>query len=228
MLRLVGRLIRAVYLAINQFRHPNVAIMSWSFIDFMIVRVVEALICVPTFTAPSQISEYFEKTRKLVSSSTVKWKKLEGDFGVVKHGVYQIPRLDTQLATFLKNDPNFNAISLAHACQSDSSLLVEWVDVSDSKIPGKYVLFFHGGYYAFGSVGTHRHFACSLSKKLGATVISVEYRLSPEDPFPCALFDSISALVWCLKSFHISPANLILAGDSAGGGLAFSCAMFER
>ena len=88
-------------------------------------------------------------------------------------------------------------------------------------LPG--MLFFHGGGWVAGSLETHDGLFRRLANESGCRVIAVDYRLAPEHPFPFALDDAYAALVHVAahaKDFGIDPAQLGVAGDSAGGGLA--------
>jgi acetyl esterase/lipase len=81
------------------------------------------------------------------------------------------------------------------------------------------VLYFHGGGYSAGSLLTHRQFAARLSVAGAATVANVGYRLAPEHPFPAALDDGRAAYEFLLEE-GTAPRHIVVAGDSAGGGLA--------
>lgn len=83
---------------------------------------------------------------------------------------------------------------------------------------GAVVVYHHGGGYRLGSADMYRSFGSHLASVCGASVVLVDYRLAPEDPFPAALTDAAAAYLWVLRS---TPAkHVVLAGDSAGGGLA--------
>ncbi len=84
------------------------------------------------------------------------------------------------------------------------------------------VLYFHGGGYFFCDLDTHRPLCGSLARQAKARVLSVDYRLAPEAPFPAAVDD---ALAWYRQ---LDPRRLVLAGDSAGGGLALACLLAAR
>ncbi|MFB9262192.1 alpha/beta hydrolase [Bradyrhizobium erythrophlei] len=83
------------------------------------------------------------------------------------------------------------------------------------------VLFFlHGGGYCIASVRDYRDFVGRLAKATRCRVLSVEYRLAPEHPFPAALNDAIRAYRWLRASkLH---QNIVVGGDSAGGGLSMA------
>jgi epsilon-lactone hydrolase len=102
----------------------------------------------------------------------------------------------------------------------------EWVAV-DKQSSERVILHLHGGGYNTGSIHTHRGLAAELSKASGERVLLPEYRLAPEHPFPAALDDTLSVYRWLLGQ-GISSSNIIISGDSAGGGLALSTVMALR
>lgn len=83
------------------------------------------------------------------------------------------------------------------------------------------LLYFHGGGYVFGNPGTHRQFVAYLADATGTTAYAPQYRLAPRHPFPAAVDDAISAYEALLER-GISHRTIIVAGDSAGGGLALA------
>lgn len=91
----------------------------------------------------------------------------------------------------------------------------------------KVVLYVHGGGYVMGSAGSHRDMTGRLSKAAGARVLSLNYRLAPEHPFPAPVDDAVAAYRWLLAQ-GISPGNIAVAGDSAGGGLAIATLLALR
>jgi phosphinothricin tripeptide acetyl hydrolase len=81
------------------------------------------------------------------------------------------------------------------------------------------VLFYlHGGGYVIGSPRSHRHLAAALARAAGTRALLLDYRLAPEHPFPAALDDAVAAYEWLLAD-GIAPDRIVIAGDSAGGGL---------
>jgi acetyl esterase len=91
---------------------------------------------------------------------------------------------------------------------------------------GGAVTYFHGGGWVIGDLDTHDPSCRRIANLLGATVVSVEYRLAPEDPYPAALEDAIAATEWTAASFPDQPH--VVAGDSAGAALAAGVAMLAR
>lgn len=104
----------------------------------------------------------------------------------------------------------------------------EWVSVpgaerlsSRSTGGGRTVLYLHGGGYVSGSPRTHRALAGELAHAAGARLLLPAYRLAPEHPFPAALEDAWVAYWWLLTQ-GIPSGQIVVAGDSAGGGLALA------
>lgn len=94
----------------------------------------------------------------------------------------------------------------------------EWLSV---QAPQRTVLYFHGGGYFSCGLDTHRPVVASISRRAQARVLSVDYRLAPEHPCPAAVED---ALAWYRDVLSDTPAaQIVLAGDSAGGGLVVAC-----
>src|SRR5215469_10750793 len=94
----------------------------------------------------------------------------------------------------------------------------EWV-VAAGANGDRVVLYLHGGAYQIGSPATLRHMIALLSGAARARVLSVDYRLAPEHPFPAAVDDAVAAYRWLLAA-GTDPATIAVAGDSSGGGLA--------
>ena len=96
----------------------------------------------------------------------------------------------------------------------------EWVSAPGAR-EDHVMLNLHGGGYILGSSRTHRVTCGRLSRAAGVRVLSLDYRLAPESPFPAPVEDSVAAYRW-LVSNGTNPSNIVLVGDSAGGGLAVS------
>lgn len=91
----------------------------------------------------------------------------------------------------------------------------------------KVMLYLHGGGYVFGSCNTYRSFMTKLVAETNVTALIINYRLAPECPYPAALDDAVFTYQWLL-SRGVEPKNIIIAGDSAGGGLVFSTLLAIR
>lgn len=81
----------------------------------------------------------------------------------------------------------------------------------------KAILYLHGGFYHAGSLKTHRSLAASIAKVSDSPVLTIDYRLAPENPFPAGLEDTITAYKWLIETKKLSSSKIIIAGDSAGG-----------
>src|SRR6267142_1438308 len=77
------------------------------------------------------------------------------------------------------------------------------------------------------AINTHRELVARLSKAAQARGLAIDYRLAPENPFPAAVDDSITAYRWLLAQGY-KPERIVIAGDSAGGGLAVSTLLALR
>lgn len=93
------------------------------------------------------------------------------------------------------------------------------------------VLHMHGGGFAVGDLDSEMGLAVGLCRHLGVVVVSVDYRLAPEHPYPAGLEDCYSALCWMrdnAASLHIDLARLAVLGFSAGGGLAAAVSLLAK
>ncbi|KOF57693.1 MULTISPECIES: alpha/beta hydrolase [Clostridium] len=116
------------------------------------------------------------------------------------------------------------------------------ININSYKIPvriytpqgkGKFpiIIYSHGGFWIAGSVNTHDSVCRKLSKNTNAIVISVNYRLAPENPFPAAVNDIYSVLQWTYKnaeSINGDRNRIAIAGDSSGGNLSAAVSLMAR
>ncbi len=96
---------------------------------------------------------------------------------------------------------------------------------------GPAMLFFHGGGFVSGSIHTHDVYALGIAESARAQVISVNYRLAPENPHPAAAKDCYFALCWMAENadrLGIDGGRIAVGGDSAGGNLGAACALMAR
>ncbi|MFI5980442.1 alpha/beta hydrolase [Streptomyces sp. NPDC051555] len=97
--------------------------------------------------------------------------------------------------------------------------------------PRPTVVFCHGGGWVLCDLDTHDSTARHLCRSAGAVVVSVDYRLAPEAPFPAAVHDAHAALCWAggqMAELGGAPGALVIAGDSAGGNLAAAALLLAR
>jgi len=102
-----------------------------------------------------------------------------------------------------------------------AGLPAEWTLPTGTDTVGT-LLYFHGGGYFQGSIATHRRLVAALCLAGGTRGLNVGYRLAPEHRFPAAVDDAVAAYRWLISDGGEEPARVIIAGDSAGGGLAFA------
>ncbi|MEQ9517837.1 MAG: alpha/beta hydrolase [Parvibaculum sp.] len=93
--------------------------------------------------------------------------------------------------------------------------------------PDVTLLYFHGGGYVMGSPTSHANLTARLATAAGARVVSFDYRMAPESPFPAAVDDGLAAYKALLDQ-GLAPSKLAIGGDSAGGGLTFATLIKAR
>lgn len=98
---------------------------------------------------------------------------------------------------------------------------------ADLSVPSPLVVYYHGGGWVVCDLDTHDAFCRFLARETRFDVLSVAYRLAPENPFPAALDDAVAAFRWAVdeaEAMGVDPARIAVAGDSAGGNLAATVA----
>jgi acetyl esterase/lipase len=96
--------------------------------------------------------------------------------------------------------------------------------VPQGSVPGRAILYLHGGAYTAGSPRSHRPLVARIAEAARSIAFAADYRLGPEHRFPAAVEDAVAVYRAMLES-GTEPARLVVAGDSAGGGLALSLAL---
>jgi acetyl esterase len=97
--------------------------------------------------------------------------------------------------------------------------------------PAPALVYLHGGGWVVGDLDTHDVLCRELAAQSGCVVVSVDYRLGPEAPFPAAIDDAVAALRWVREqagALGLDPARLAIGGDSAGGNLAAAACLVLR
>jgi acetyl esterase/lipase len=102
----------------------------------------------------------------------------------------------------------------------------EWID-PEGGVKDRAVLYLHGGGYVAGSIDSHRNLTGHLAQAMGCRVLALDYRLAPEHPHPAPVEDAVAAYRWLLDQ-GLTADHLVVAGDSAGGGLAVATLLGVR
>jgi epsilon-lactone hydrolase len=102
----------------------------------------------------------------------------------------------------------------------------EWI-VAPGAAQDRVILYLHGGGYVMGSINTHRAMIARISRAAQAKALALDYRLAPEHPFPAAIEDATAAYRWLLAQGY-KPGKIVIAGDSAGGGLVLATLLALR
>ncbi len=111
------------------------------------------------------------------------------------------------------------------------SLVLGGVPALQSLTPGarsdQTLLYLHGGAFVIGSAQDYCCISAELGRAAGVRAVSIDYRLAPEHPFPAAVDDAVAAYRALLSAGH-APSQIVIAGDSAGGGLTVSMLLAAR
>lgn len=118
------------------------------------------------------------------------------------------------------------ADDLTYSTEIADGVLVEWVEAPGAD-PARVVVYLHGGGYVMGSVPSYRAFAGRISRAAAAKVLLVDYRLAPEHRFPAAVDDAVAACRWLARR-EGGLTHVVIAGDSAGGGLSLATILALR
>lgn len=107
-----------------------------------------------------------------------------------------------------------------------SGIPAAWL-IPDDADEGNVVLYLHGGAYVIGSIASHRDIASQIAAAARSRVLLVDYRLAPENRFPAAVEDAVTSYRWLLSQGY-APEKIVMAGDSAGGGLTVAAMVSLR
>lgn len=130
-----------------------------------------------------------------------------------------VEEMRAQMESLLASLPKVDGVSTEPV--DAAGIPAEWTVPQDREVRGT-ILYLHGGGYYEGSVSTHRRLVAALCLAAGARGLSVDYRLAPENRFPAAVEDAVAAYRWLTSDGVEEPASVVVAGDSAGGGLTFA------
>src|SRR5579862_5952883 len=149
-----------------------------------------------------------------------------GAFGHMASGWTATTGLDTmrsELERFYVGYPELPGATVEHI---DAGVPAEQV-AAPGVAADRMVLVLHGGGFSMGSARSHRSFAGFLSRACDAQIVTIDYRLVPEHPYPAALDDAVEAYRR-LRNAGFKPGRIAVSGDSAGGGLALALLMRLR
>jgi acetyl esterase len=119
----------------------------------------------------------------------------------------------------------FGPVDLVHSVEDTDAdgVPVRIYRPTDSTEPQRALVYFHGGGFVIGSLDTHDGITRALARRADCIVVSVDYRLAPEHPYPAALEDCWTATKWVIanaEKLGIDPDRIGVGGDSVGGTLA--------
>jgi len=140
-------------------------------------------------------------------------RKLLAAFPVMKD--QSIQQLRAQMEGWVGSFPLPEGVSVEAV--DAGGVPAEWVEAPGARGDTAF-LYVHGGGYALGSAATARHLAAAISGAAATRVLSLDYRLAPEHPFPAAVDDAVAGFRWLVEQ-GTQPENVLIGGDSAGGGL---------
>ncbi|MGV9171413.1 MAG: alpha/beta hydrolase [Promethearchaeia archaeon] len=103
----------------------------------------------------------------------------------------------------------------------------EWIRAPEADLD-KVLLYLHGGGFIAGSIDTHRDLVSRISRAANISVLIIDYRLAPEHPFPAGLEDAFKTYQWLLSKKNLNAEDIIIGGDSAGGGFTLSVLIKAR
>lgn len=150
------------------------------------------------------VSEGMKRIIDLLRQQTEQGTKQRVEDG--RNGMEQMARMEK-----FPEDVNFEEIIV-------NNIPSLWINTPES-VKEQVVLYLHGGGYCQGSITTHKGLGLRISHASKSRVLLIDYRLAPENPYPAALEDSVAAYRWLIDKEGINPQNIVISGDSAGGGL---------
>ncbi|MDQ4112714.1 MAG: alpha/beta hydrolase [Actinomycetota bacterium] len=129
-----------------------------------------------------------------------------------------LPEMRKEIEQFLLSFPQIGGV--INRPQDANGVPGEWTLLDSAPDVTRTILYFHGGGFVAGSALGNRRIVSSLALAAGARALSMDYRLAPENPFPAALDDAVTAYDWLIREGGVAPSEVIFAGDSAGANLA--------
>jgi epsilon-lactone hydrolase len=154
----------------------------------------------------------------------------ETEIGAIRAVLAASPRPPDLAGRRKRLDEVFGAFPLADGAHAEpvdaGDVPAEWTATSSAD-PSRVILYLHGGGYTSGSIASHRSMVSFLGVAASARTLALGYRLAPEHPFPAACDDALTGYRFLVDS-GINPKHIVLAGDSAGGGLVMATLLSLR
>ena len=154
----------------------------------------------------------------------------ETEIGAIRMILAASPRPPDLAGRRERLDQVFGQFPLAAGARAEpvnaNGVPAEWTSTPAAD-PSRVILYLHGGGYASGSIASHRSMVSELGLAAGARTLALGYRLAPEAPFPAACDDVMTGYRYLLDG-GIEPRRIVLAGDSAGGGLVMATLLSLR
>jgi epsilon-lactone hydrolase len=117
-------------------------------------------------------------------------------------------------------DAYSTAADIQHQPVNADGVPAEW-SIAPGADPSRVLLYLHGGGFSVGSIVSHRAMVTETGRSAGVRTLAIDYRRTPEHPFPAALDDALQAYGWLLRQ-GVHPGRIAIGGDSAGGGLTLA------
>ncbi|KAJ7095983.1 alpha/beta hydrolase fold-domain-containing protein [Mycena belliarum] len=156
---------------------------------------------------PDYVQFHNEKLAQIVPPHTLPWSPALRDAPTVPGGSDPLPVGSTQ--DIAMSHTKFRAFTPEGACPENG-----W----------PCFIFFHGGGWTFGNIGSENSFSTNMCTRAKCVVISVDYRLAPEHRYPTAVEDAVESLDWVIKNgksvLNIDTTRIAVGGSSSGGNLA--------
>jgi acetyl esterase/lipase len=130
----------------------------------------------------------------------------------------------------LPESPDVTITDYETTTPDGASMLLRWY-AKDGSAPGSAVLYLHGGGMILSNVAIYDRVVARYVSSTGVPFLSVEYRYAPEHPAPTPVTDSYAGLLWLVEhadELGVDPARIAVMGDSGGGGVAASLAIYAR
>lgn len=152
--------------------------------------------------------------------------KLSEPFVYNRFWPYNLLAIKTSWIPYMTPPPNVT-LEVVKLGNIDSVLIIP-DKFKDHKKPGPVMVFYHGGGWIFGSPGAYLQVLVKAAQETGFMIMSPDYRLAPEHPFPIPFEDCLQSTIAFIADaakYNIDPDQVVVSGDSAGGNLALSVAL---